>query len=248
MEYRNRMYKSFISQHWTYTQQLTKDAFDFLATVYNKRFMPFLPKDKMAKIVDIACGSGHFLYFLQKEGYANTSGIDLSGEQIAKAKEIGVKNVQEGDLFEFLPKWSNEFDMIVANDIIEHFTKNEIIQFLDSIHAALKPHGLVLISTGNAFSLFGAGTVFVDFTHEVFFTPISLAQVLRACGFTDVEVHGEKVISRDLRSKMRQILWRAVSKLLLSYIYIEKGFGRKVITKDRDYILEPRMFAVAKKS
>jgi 2-polyprenyl-3-methyl-5-hydroxy-6-metoxy-1,4-benzoquinol methylase len=246
MDYRSRCYESFISKHWAYSHKLNKDTFDFMALKYKKQFLPFLPKDKKAKIVDIACGAGHFLYFMQKEGYEQASGLDISKEQVAMAQKIGIKNVQVNDLFSFLPKYPDEFDMIVANDIIEHLNKNEIIQFLDAIHKAIKPGGSLLLCTINAFSLFGAGVVCVDFTHEVGFTPISLAQVLRVCRFTDVEVYGEKPVAHDLRSNVRQILWRACSILLSSFLYIERGHGR--VTKPQKIILEPRMFAVAKKS
>jgi 2-polyprenyl-3-methyl-5-hydroxy-6-metoxy-1,4-benzoquinol methylase len=247
MQYRNRIYQSYFSDHFSYTHIISKDAYDFTAMVYKKRFSTFIPKDKTAKIIDIACGSGNFVYFLQKEGYINTSGIDLSEEQIAMANKIGVPNVAVHDLLSFLPKWPNEFDMIVASDIIEHFTKTEVIQFLDAIRGALKPQGVVLICTCNGFSLFGASTVFADFTHEVGFTPISLAQVLRACGFSEVEVYGEKPIAYDLRSKIRQILWGAVNRMLRVFLYIERGYGREVTSKRPTYIFESRIFAVARK-
>ncbi len=245
MDYRSRCYQSFISKHWAYSHKLSKDAFDFMALKFRKQFMAFLPKDKTAKIVDLACGTGHFLYFLQKEGYTNTLGVDISKEQITLAKEMGVKNVRVEDLFLFLSECPNEFDMIIANDIIEHLKKQEVMQFLDAIYASLKPAGVLLLGTVNAFSLFGAAMVFVDFTHEVGFTPISLAQVLRACGFAEVDVYGEKPVPHDIRSKIRQILWLFLKGLLLSFLYVERGGGRE--GQGKFYILEPRMFALAKK-
>jgi len=145
-----------------------------------------------------------------------------------------------------LSKFNNEFDMIIANDIVEHLKKQEVIQFLDAIYASLKPTGVLLLGTVNAFSLFGAAMVFVDFTHEVGFTPISLAQVLRACGFAEVKVYGEKPVPHDLRSRIRQIFWSLLSRLLLTFLYVERGRGRE--SKGQSWILEPRMFALAKKA
>ena len=60
-----------------------------------------MPNDKQAKIIDVACGAGHFLYFLQIEGYSNTLGIGLSEEMLKMAKRMGVENVQKANLFEF---------------------------------------------------------------------------------------------------------------------------------------------------
>jgi 2-polyprenyl-3-methyl-5-hydroxy-6-metoxy-1,4-benzoquinol methylase len=246
MDYRERCYEAFISKHWSFSHDLSESAYDFFSLGYKKRYHRFLPHDKKAKILDIACGAGKFLYFLQKEGYHNTGGIDLSKEQIALAGQIGVENVWVDDLFSYLPTVERKYDMIIANDIIEHLTKEETMEFLDKIMAALKPGGSILISTPNAFSLFGAGRVFVDFTHETGFTSTSLAQVLRVCGFREVAIYGEEPIVIDFRSFTRNFLWNVMKKLLKYYVYIEEGTGRYSTISD-NFIFTSRMFAVAQK-
>jgi len=95
MNYRKRCYESFITTHWNYTHSLSKEEFQLYAKVSKKRFKNILPIDKASRIIDVACGSGHFLYFLQKQGYVNTQGIDLSLEQIENAKKVGVKNYKK---------------------------------------------------------------------------------------------------------------------------------------------------------
>jgi 2-polyprenyl-3-methyl-5-hydroxy-6-metoxy-1,4-benzoquinol methylase len=129
--YRSRCYKNYVSRYWGKTHKLSKDEFSFVRKIYKKRYSNFIPEDKNTKIIDIACGSGHFLYFLQNEGYTNCSGIDISVEQIEVAKSTGVKNIHQADLFEYLPHHRESFDIIIANDIIEHLKKDEIIKFLD---------------------------------------------------------------------------------------------------------------------
>jgi len=244
--YRNRCYKNYVSRHFVYNHKLSKDEFNFFQKVYKKRYSAFIPKDKNAKIIDIACGSGHFLYFLQTEGYANSYGIDISEEQIKVAKKIGVKNVQRADLFEYLPHHIESFDMVIANDIIEHFKKDEIIIFLDLIYRSLKKNGILLIGTNNAMSLFSASGVFFDFTHEVGFTPNSLAQIMRVCNFNNVRVYGESPIVYNFLSAIRRLLWFIVTSALKTYITIERGTGRGF--KKHKYIFEPRMFAIGEKS
>jgi 2-polyprenyl-3-methyl-5-hydroxy-6-metoxy-1,4-benzoquinol methylase len=249
MDYRKRMYQNYVTQYLegAHSYNINKTQYDFIAMKLKKQFKLFIPQDKTTNILDLACGTGHFLYFLQKEGYANTLGIDISQEQVAMATQFGVNNVQVDDLFSFLPKHLNEFDMILASHIIEHLTKDEIINFLDCIYRALKPNGTVLIGTLNAFSLFGASCAFGDFTHEVGFTPISLTQVLRVCGFNDIKIHGEQPVALDFRGKLREILWWVCKKMLLSFLYIERGYGREMISQRQTFILEPRIFAVARK-
>jgi len=244
--YRNRCYKNFVSKHWCYTHELSKEEFNFLSRAYKKQYSAFMPKDKDAKIIDIACGAGHFLYFLQNEGYANSIGIDISQEQIKIAKKMGVKNVERADFFEYLPYHIESFDMVIAIDIIEHLKKDEIIFFLDLIYKSLKKNGILLVGTVNAMSLFGASGVFIDFTHELGFTPNSLVQIMRVCNFNNVRAYGEKPAVYDFMSAMRGFLWFIVSKALKAYITIERGTGRGF--RKYKYIFEPRMFAIGEKS
>ena len=244
-EYRERCYKSFVSTHWVYTHSLSKDEYELLVKIYRERFKNILPRDKSAQIVDIACGAGHFLYFLQKEGYVNTLGIDMSDEQLAIAKKAGVVNIEKGDLFDFLKRNPGKFDVIIANDIIEHLYKDEVLDFLDTIYASLKPNRLVIIATLNAASLFGSNFIYIDFTHEVGFTPESLMQVMRLCNFMNVNVYGETPIIHDIRSFIRAVLWSIVKGIIKIYTVIERGTGRELWKNEN--IFEPRIFAVGKK-
>jgi 2-polyprenyl-3-methyl-5-hydroxy-6-metoxy-1,4-benzoquinol methylase len=245
MSYKDRCYNHYVSTHMNYTQTSSVEEYNFFAKISTKRFREFLPNNKKAKIIDVACGAGHFLYFLQKEGYKNTRGIDLSEEQLEVAKKMKVKNVRMADLFTYLPKHPQSFDMIIARDIIEHLKKDEVIELLNLVYQALKLGGKVLIGTPNAQSLFGASTTFIDFTHEQGFTPQSLSQILRVGNFEDVMVYGEKSIIHDFRSAIRAGLWWCIEKTIKLYIIIERGTGRG-LWKRYD-IFEPRMFAIAKK-
>ena len=154
MNYRDRCYKNYVTTRWTYTHSLSEEEYKLFAKVAKKRLRDMLPDNKAAKIIDVACGSGHFLYFLQKEGYTNIEGIDISEEQLTVAKEMKVKNIRMADLFTHLPKYPQSFDMIIACDIIEHMKKDKIMQFLDLIFQSLKQGGKVLITTLNIQSLF----------------------------------------------------------------------------------------------
>ncbi|MBN1595040.1 class I SAM-dependent methyltransferase [candidate division FCPU426 bacterium] len=244
MDYRERCYQAFVSKHWRYIHVLSKEEYDFHSRLYARTFLRHLPADKNAAILDAACGAGHFMYFLKKEGYHNVRGVDISAEQLRLARQLGVEEAEEADLFAFLPAHPGCYDLIVANDIIEHLRKDEVLQLLDGIFTALKPGGRVLISTENAASLFGASRVFIDFTHEVGFTPISVNQVLRVCGFNPLGIYGIGPV-HNFSSLVRKILWRLVEKMLRLFLAVECGLGRGL--QKREIILEPRMFAVAEK-
>jgi len=243
--YRKRCYETFVSKHWEYHHNFSKETYDFLSKIAKKRYKDILPTDKNARIIDIACGSGHFLYFLQQEGYTNTTGIDLSEEQLGKAKEAGLLNTEKADLFDYLSTSAAKYDFIIANDIIEHLTKDETVSFLDLLYSSLVPGGKLLVSTLNTNSLFGSTILYCDFTHEQGFTPTSLSQILRVSNFSDIHVSGEKPNIHDFKSAIRAFLWKIINLLLRSYLYVERGSGRNMWKSE--HILEPRIFAIATK-
>lgn len=244
MSYRQRCYNAYVSKHWGYFHTFSSKDYDHKAKIYSRRFRDVLPSDKQAAILDVACGTGFFLYFLKKDGYTNIKGIDISAEQLEISRKMGIE-VEKADLFEFLAGQPEKFDMIVAFDIIEHLTKDEVMKFLDSIHGALKRGGTVLVGTVNAASPMAARTVFGDFTHETVFTPESLAQVMRVCDF-DVKVFAEKPVPHDFKSAVRAFLWSLYKRLGKLYFTIERGSGRGMYIND--VMLEPKMFARGMKS
>jgi len=223
----------------------SEKEFALYAAVARKKYLSLLPKNKSARFLDVACGAGHFLYFLKKEGYENVHGIDLSPSQLTIARAMGVTEVEEANLFDYLRMRQHAYDIVIAHDIIEHLLKNEVLQFLDMIHAALAPGGSIIVSAPNASSLFGASLVYIDFTHEMGFTPTSLTHVLRTCGFHNIALYGDGPVAHDVRSFMRVFLWKCITMILRLYRTVESGTGRGLwIQKD---LFEPRIIALGKK-
>lgn len=244
--YRQRCYELYASSQWSHVHSCTKGEYALLAKAYAKRYAHILPQGRDARILDVACGAGHFLYLLQHLGYTNALGIDISREQLALAGSMGLDNTREEDAFSYLPGIEGEIDLLVANDFIEHLTKSEICEFLDAAHRSLRRGGVILVTTMNAASLLGAGTVFVDFTHESGFTAVSLRQIMMVCGFTNVEVRGISPVIYDLRSFVRAVLWWGVRGLLRAYIVIADGTGRGLWKQT--VVLEPSLYAIGTKA
>ena len=161
-----------------------------LENEYNKSFMlwktylyPLIGDfNRSSKIVDIGCGLGHTLYFFNKLGYKNTSGIEISQENINLLRKKGF-NVKKEDAFDFLRKNQNSFDIITLFDLIEHFSKDEGILILDLARKSLKKNGIVIVETFNASHPFSAKFYFDDITHETGFTPSSIKTLFNLSDF-----------------------------------------------------------------
>jgi len=116
---------------------VSKEKYEQNAKNIERLYSRFFPKDKNAKFLDCGCGIGHFLYTLRKMGYQKVEGIDKSSEQLLIARKMDLK-VWEEDVFKFLSDKINEYDVIIATDILEHFYKDELITFLEMSYKSLK--------------------------------------------------------------------------------------------------------------
>jgi 2-polyprenyl-3-methyl-5-hydroxy-6-metoxy-1,4-benzoquinol methylase len=79
----NEIYERYLESHFIRFNIPSKEAFEYMARCYFNWYDPYLPKNKDARILDFGCGIGHFLYFLNKMGYSNFVGIDISPQQVA---------------------------------------------------------------------------------------------------------------------------------------------------------------------
>ncbi len=191
----------------------------------------FLPQDKFAKILEVGHGNGGLLLWLQRMGYVNASGIDISPEQVQTAKKLGVKAVEEANCIEWMKDKKELYDMIFARDVIEHFRKDEIFKVVESCFNALKDDGILLLYTINAESPFGCRYRYYDFTHEVSFTRSSLGHVLRVAGFTEVAFYPTGPVPKGITSTVRFLLWKAIEAALRFYMLVETGSGDGIYTQ-----------------
>ncbi len=181
--------------------------------------LPLLPQNKDLRILDLGCGYGELLMLLNAKGYKNTEGIDISPQQIEMAKELNVPNVQVADAFAYLESQKNAFDVITGIDIIEHFSKDELVRLLGLIREALKPNGIAIFRTPNMDAPFTSTYAFGDYTHQSFLNLSSAEQLFNSLSFSRVEVLDSYIkVKGALKEAIRKIAWFKVvlfSKLIL---------------------------------
>ena len=238
--YRRRLFDRYLSTHFGLIHPVSPATLEWEQRVWRDYFAPLLPVDKAARVADLGCGFGSFLYFLRAEGYGNAWGVDVSSEQIEAARNLGISNVVQGDCGEFLEKHPGEFDCLTAFDLLEHLPKNETLLLLQAAHRALKPGGRLILRAPNADGLFGAKILYSDFTHELAFTPTSIRQVLAAAGFERIEVRPEGPRVHGLISVARWVAWKLVAASLLLCLGAETG-------RIQGHILTQNLIAAARK-
>ncbi|KKU91490.1 MAG: hypothetical protein UY23_C0001G0096 [Candidatus Jorgensenbacteria bacterium GW2011_GWA1_48_11] len=233
MNYRDKFYEKYISTH---TGQLYGDlglgAIRRQFPIWQKYFGKFLPKEKSAKIGDFGCGNGGFVWWLQQKGFDQTEGIDVSSEQVAAAEKMGIKNIQRSDIYEFLKKKTDFYDVVFMKDVLEHQTKEEVLNILELISRSLKKGGVLVIQTANAESPFWGRIRHGDFTHETSFTKNSVSQLLSIFGFKNIEVFPMGPVVHGIRSFVRFVLWQLIVFIVRFYLLIETGSPSGIFTQN----------------
>lgn len=132
---------------------------------YRKNILKFLPPQKKARVVDLGCGQGEFLYFLKKNGYNNILGIDLIEKNVQICKSRGLK-AKKYDLQKYVNNVKNKSDVFILSNVLEHFTKEEIIEILKGLYKRLNNGGSIFIIIPNCNNIYGLATFFSDITHK----------------------------------------------------------------------------------
>lgn len=231
-EFKNRMYKDYISTHFGVGREEIQNDYEKYYRYYNINYSKFIPESTDTKILEIGCGMGHFLYYLQKKEYLNYLGIDISEENISfcKSHKFPVEYV---DAFDFLKSNQEPFDIIIMNDIIEHLNKEEILKILDLMIRNINENGTVIIKTINSSNpILASSGRYIDFTHEISFTEESLSQVLKVCGFNDVRIYPQDIYI--FYTNPFNYIAKYISKLLyfiFKMLFLMHGRNTKIFTK-----------------
>jgi 2-polyprenyl-3-methyl-5-hydroxy-6-metoxy-1,4-benzoquinol methylase len=184
-----------------------------------------LPSPAAGPIVDIGCGRGELVRLLQADGF-DAEGIDISPEQAALAHAAGVTRVREGDFRAILAEHPGHYAAITATDLLEHFTKPEVLRTFDDVAAALAPGGIFVGRVPNAVSPLGGHIRDGDFTHQTSFTTRSIRQIAAAAAFDTVFTRSSPPIAHGVASAARVAVWQLVSIFYRVALAAETGILR----------------------
>lgn len=233
MSYKKKLYDNYVKYH---TQQLyglqSLERIRARFPVWSWYFKKLLPFEKESAILDIGCGTGEFVYYLQCGGYQKVGGVDVSPEQIDEGRRLGIEGLVCADIFDFLQNQQEQFDAIIARDVMEHFTKDEIFNMLALIKNALKPGGVFIMQSPNGEGMNYSVLYYGDFTHEVVFTRSSLSQIFRNNGFSDITFSPTGPVPYGVFSTIRWLIWQLLVLKARFYKAVETGDPRGVFTQN----------------
>lgn len=124
--------------------------FDKAYKLRRKIILDFLNQQVEAKLLDLGCDEGTWtLKIADKVNTKNIYGVDIVEQRLKDAEGKGIRIIK-ADLNESLPFKDDFFDVIHADQVIEHIAFLD--KFVSEIYRVLKPGGYVIIGTENGSS------------------------------------------------------------------------------------------------
>jgi len=156
-----------------------------------KRTFYFLqnPIDQL-KVLEIGFGNGTLLKYFCNLGHL-IYGTELNDMLLNTAKKFDY-NVGTPDSLLLMD--DEYFDVIVAMDVLEHLTKEEILQSFSLNRRILRQGGLFIFRVPNVDSFSGLPLQFGDFTHITAIGPGLIKQLANSYGFDILELRGHSHI------------------------------------------------------
>ncbi len=240
VDYRQRLYDSYVTGMAAFVRELSPDGVRRGFPIVAKTIGPFLPADKGADILDLGCGYGALVAYMQSAGYRKARGIDRSPEMVGVAHKLGIEGIEQGELSSFLQGSRSRWALITATDVIEHLRKDEVLPVLDMVFAALAPGGKFLMQVPNGMSKYGRWERYNDFTHEFGFDARSARQCLMAAGFSCVRVCPVGPVVHGAASALRWLAWKLWEPWLKLSLAVEAGW-------EGGHVFTPNLIAVGYK-
>lgn len=184
--------------------------------------------DVRGKIVlDLGCGTGEFSWLACDEGASEVVGVNLSEEELSIACQHVSAKFFCMDILEYLGNCSAEsVDRIYALNILEHLDIDYLVSVLEQMHRILRNDGQVVAMVPNATSPFGVMTRYWDITHCLAFTPSSVRQLQRLCGYDDVEFREWGPKPHGIISTIRFAFWHIIRFMIRFRLMIETGSSK----------------------
>lgn len=145
---------------------------------------------KLTKILDIGCGTGRLVKFLNQKGFI-AQGCDSAPEAVKAAQINNNTSTIRKTSATSLPYKIESFDLVTSISTIEHLTKKDSREFLKEVKKVLKPGGYLFMVTPNYSSpsryLLGKKWYgYQDPTHVNYFGPKSIKTLLLNSGFKNI--------------------------------------------------------------
>lgn len=160
-----------------------------IASIVRRRVLPALKSRTAVDILDVGCGRGWLTNILREFGLA--TGVDPVAAAVHRARELfpdlAFRVGYSDDLL--AERGPEQFDVIVASEVIEHIPAAAKGTFLRSLHGLLRPAGFLVLTTprGELFGYWRNTLKWGSQPVEEWLTESELDALSRSSGFSVLE-------------------------------------------------------------
>ena len=143
----NEFYALWLDATMTYSSALFRDSQQTLRDAQNEKYRALAASTDIGPddhVLEIGCGWGGFAEFAAREIGCKVTGITISNEQLAFAKNrIAMAGLQDKVDFKFCDyrDLTEKYDRIVSIEMFEAVGESYWPTYFDQVHASLKPGG-----------------------------------------------------------------------------------------------------------
>jgi O-antigen chain-terminating methyltransferase len=150
-------------------------------------------------VVDVGCGRGELLDLLRANG-VRARGVDVNDAMVALCQSRDL-DVERGDALSYLARQADgSIGGLVAIQVVEHFTPEYLVRFLDSAHGKMRKGAPLILETINPACWMAFFESYMrDLTHERPLHPDTLRYLVEASGFTAVDVRFRQPVREEDR-------------------------------------------------
>ncbi|MBU3555948.1 bifunctional 2-polyprenyl-6-hydroxyphenol methylase/3-demethylubiquinol 3-O-methyltransferase UbiG [Polynucleobacter sp. UB-Piko-W3] len=213
-------------KEWSIDNFAQLSAFDKRYFDSELKSLPIEDGSPPLQILEIGFGNGKFLQYCVDLGW-NITGTEINPLLVQIAKEKGFHAVLSENLLELADE---QFDLVVAFDVLEHIPQDKIIFFLTQIKRVLKQDGICLLRFPNGDSPFGLANQNGDVTHVTAIGSEKIKFFASQASLDLITCRGERepLLEKSLSKTLRKVVSIIFKKIINGFIYL-------VFYKKRNY-------------
>lgn len=135
--------------------------------------------------LEIGFGPGRFMRFAREAGM-QIDGIEVNPHLISSAREAGFSVIAD-----LQSATDAHYDLVVAFDVLEHISQEDLVPFVDLMARKLKPQGKMILRFPNGDSPLGLPLMNGDLTHVSYIGSDRIIAIAQRVGLKVLSINAE---------------------------------------------------------
>ncbi len=182
---------------------------------YDAEFAKLTGATSAMSVLEIGCGTGIFLRYLEASHYSEIVGIDMDKNLSEALNDLKTSEIYLDDVDRILKNQldGRRFDRIVLLDVCEHLQLPVLFSLMERLTSHIKPDGRLLLRVPNIESPWGLKMFFGTFDHVTPLGPGRMVELGMKTGWICEGCYPQEP-SRFLRRLKERVLNKLLAALL----------------------------------